>query len=188
MLYDNYRIFSEVEPMLKKYFYIVLTIMLLLSVLTGCGDIDGNKTNTTNMTVSESTGTTTTESSAPDSTQNITETETLKFNVSPGSYIPGENIETSETTSTPESSSSPETTSTLESTSSPETTATPESTPILNPSPASGDRIVCYTSSGKSYHYTKNCSTLSRSKTIHEGKLSDVIKLGKDDPCDKCVK
>lgn len=40
-----------------------------------------------------------------------------------------------------------------------------------------------WTPNGKSYHTTKNCSTLSRSKTILEGTLAES---GKSDPCDKC--
>ena len=42
---------------------------------------------------------------------------------------------------------------------------------------------VYWTPNGKSYHTTKNCSTLSRSKTILEGSISES---GKHDPCDKC--
>ena len=42
---------------------------------------------------------------------------------------------------------------------------------------------VYWTEKGKSYHTTKDCSALSRSKTILEGKLSDS---GKTDPCDRC--
>ena len=45
--------------------------------------------------------------------------------------------------------------------------------------------VVYYTKSGKSYHYSKDCPTLSRSKNILQGKLSES---GKTDPCDKCVK
>ena len=66
---------------------------------------------------------------------------------------------------------------------------TEQSTPTpKSSSGASGDRIVYYVKNGKSYNYSKNCSTLSRSKNILEGKLSDVIKMGKDDPCDVCVR
>ena len=50
------------------------------------------------------------------------------------------------------------------------------------------DISVYYSESGKSYHYSKSCSALSRSKRILNAKLSDVIKLGKSDPCDVCVK
>lgn len=50
---------------------------------------------------------------------------------------------------------------------------------------SSSNRIVYWTPNGKSYHYDKNCSTLSRSKTINEGELSSTPK---SDPCDKCVK
>ena len=43
--------------------------------------------------------------------------------------------------------------------------------------------IVYWTPNGKSYHTTKGCSTLSRSKTILEGTISSS---GKNDPCDRC--
>lgn len=42
---------------------------------------------------------------------------------------------------------------------------------------------VYWTPNGKSYHTTKSCPTLSRSKTILEGSLQES---GKSDPCDKC--
>ena len=42
---------------------------------------------------------------------------------------------------------------------------------------------VYWTPNGKSYHSTKNCPTLSRSKTILEGTIKQS---GKHDPCDKC--
>lgn len=42
---------------------------------------------------------------------------------------------------------------------------------------------VYWTPNGKSYHTTKSCSTLSRSKTILEGTLQES---GKSDPCDRC--
>lgn len=71
--------------------------------------------------------------------------------------------------------------------------ATKPTTPAPKPTPApakssSDDRTVYYVPAGKSYHFNKSCSTLSRSKTILSGKLSDVIALGKSDPCDKCAK
>lgn len=47
------------------------------------------------------------------------------------------------------------------------------------------NQTVYYTPNGKSYHSTPNCSTLSRSKTILEGPLSQS---GKKDACDRCVK
>ncbi|MGL5150794.1 MAG: DNA/RNA non-specific endonuclease [Clostridium sp.] len=43
--------------------------------------------------------------------------------------------------------------------------------------------LVYWTPNGKSYHTTKECSTLSRSKTILEGTKA---KSGKNDTCDKC--
>ena len=43
--------------------------------------------------------------------------------------------------------------------------------------------VVYWTPNGKSYHTTESCSTLSRSKTILSGTISES---GKFDPCDKC--
>ena len=43
-----------------------------------------------------------------------------------------------------------------------------------------------FTKSGKSYHTTKNCPTLSRSKNILEGTIKEAISQGKSDPCDRC--
>lgn len=48
---------------------------------------------------------------------------------------------------------------------------------------SSSSGTVYWTPSGKSYHTTNKCSTLSRSKTILSGTKSES---GKNDPCDKC--
>lgn len=50
-------------------------------------------------------------------------------------------------------------------------------------SSTNSSEIVYWTPNGKSYHTTKNCPTLSRSKTILEGTISES---GKNDPCDRC--
>jgi competence protein ComEC len=54
--------------------------------------------------------------------------------------------------------------------------------------PSNATRTVYYVPTGKSYHYSKDCRTLARSKTILEGPLQDVINAGHADPCDICVK
>ena len=51
----------------------------------------------------------------------------------------------------------------------------------INPEPSSD--IVYWTPKGKSYHTTKSCPTLSRSKTILSGTQAES---GKSDPCDRC--
>ena len=43
--------------------------------------------------------------------------------------------------------------------------------------------IIYWTPNGKSYHTTKQCSALSKSKTIFSGTQSES---GKTDPCDRC--
>ena len=52
-----------------------------------------------------------------------------------------------------------------------------------NASSSVSSAIVYWTPKGKSYHSTKSCSTLSKSKTILEGTIEES---GKNDPCDKC--
>ncbi|WP_346885788.1 DNA/RNA non-specific endonuclease [Clostridium sp. UBA4395] len=56
-------------------------------------------------------------------------------------------------------------------------------TTINNSGSTSSPGKVYWTPNGKSYHTTKSCSTLSRSKTILEGTLQES---GKNDPCDRC--
>lgn len=46
------------------------------------------------------------------------------------------------------------------------------------------NKIVYWTPNGKSYHFSKDCSTLSNSKTINEGTKEQS---GKSDPCDRCA-
>lgn len=48
-----------------------------------------------------------------------------------------------------------------------------------------GDTVY-WTPSGKSYHNTSECSTLSRSKTILSGTLDEALAAGKTDPCNVC--
>ncbi len=52
-----------------------------------------------------------------------------------------------------------------------------------NASTTSNSGTVYWTPNGKSYHTTKSCPTLSKSKTILEGTIEQS---GKFDPCDKC--
>lgn len=54
-------------------------------------------------------------------------------------------------------------------------------------SSSSSSRVVYYTPSGKSYHYDKNCRTLSRSKTILQTTLEEALKSTHSDPCDVCA-
>ena len=61
-------------------------------------------------------------------------------------------------------------------------TPTQPSTPEQPSAPSNG-QVLYWTPNGKSYHTTKSCPTLSRSKTILEGTLQQS---GKSDPCDRC--
>ena len=58
-------------------------------------------------------------------------------------------------------------------------------TNVTTDSNKDSERIVYWTPNGKSYHYDKNCSTLSRSKVICSGTIEES---GKTDACDKCCK
>ncbi len=49
------------------------------------------------------------------------------------------------------------------------------------------EESVYWVPKGKSYHSTKDCVALLRSKTILNGTLEQAIYEGKDDPCSKCV-
>lgn len=54
-------------------------------------------------------------------------------------------------------------------------------------SSSNNSKIVYYTPNGKSYHYDRNCRTLSRSKTILQFTLSEAINSSHSDPCDVCT-
>ncbi len=58
-------------------------------------------------------------------------------------------------------------------------TTTDKKEPQIN----ENSKTVYWTPNGKSYHTTKDCSTLSRSKVILEGTIKES---GKTDPCDRC--
>ena len=106
----------------------------------------------------------------------------ITFNVNAGSY---NYASTGTSTNTNTSSSSGSTTTTT-----PKPTAPKPTTPTqTQPTTGSGSstKTVYFTPGGGSYHYDKNCRTLSRSKTILSGTLSEAISKGKDDPCDVCV-
>lgn len=61
----------------------------------------------------------------------------------------------------------------------------PKETPKPTPAPPSTNTggTVYWTPNGKSYHATKSCKTLARSKTINQGTQAQS---GKSDPCDVC--
>lgn len=48
-------------------------------------------------------------------------------------------------------------------------------------------RTAYWTKSGKSYHFSKECPSLSRSKNIYEGTLQDALNANKTDPCNNCA-
>lgn len=70
----------------------------------------------------------------------------------------------------------------------PPTNETP-APPINNGGTGLTDSSTVYvTPSGKSYHKTKSCTALKRSKVINAVTLSNAKSQGKSDPCNLCVK
>lgn len=94
-------------------------------------------------------------------------------NINPDEYNSSLNSNTSTNNSSNSSSKDKNTTS---------NSATNNST-NNSQSSTNSSAIVYWTPSGKSYHTTKSCSTLSRSKTINSGTQAQS---GKNDPCDRC--
>lgn len=66
-----------------------------------------------------------------------------------------------------------------------------EKCPEVKPTPTPAPSGLVYwsdTKDAKSYHSTKDCATLKRSKTILSGSVDDAKFQGKGDPCNVCVK
>ncbi|MBZ9689803.1 MBL fold metallo-hydrolase [Clostridium estertheticum] len=59
--------------------------------------------------------------------------------------------------------------------------------PVKVQAPSNNSRIVFHTPTGKSYHYSKSCSTLSRSKTILSGTLGEALSSSHNYPCNICA-
>ena len=49
------------------------------------------------------------------------------------------------------------------------------------------NRTAYWVSSGKSYHFSESCPSLSRSINIQTGTLQDALNAGKTDPCNNCA-
>lgn len=120
----------------------------------------------------------------------ISDGNNVTFNTNQGSYIGGADTEGESTSNSSNSSGYVGSSNTTESQSnsgqSSNSTSGSGTTTAPDPSHDVG-RTVFYTPNGKSYHFNKNCSTLSRSKVINSGTLDQVIALGKSDPCNICA-
>lgn len=112
-----------------------------------------------------------------------TDGENITFNTKPGSYASrdGGSTASNNTGGTVSTSSNSGSTSSSNNDSEKETTKPSTSD---TSSSTSNDRIVYWTPKGKSYHFSKDCPTLSRSKTILSGPLPECPK---SDPCDRCT-
>ena len=95
----------------------------------------------------------------------------LKVNCKKGSYEPGIEQGTEQTNNKENTTIAPI------------VTPKPAPQPSVEPETEESGDIVYWTPKGKSYHTTKSCPTLSRSKTILSGTQAES---GKSDPCDKC--
>lgn len=78
-------------------------------------------------------------------------------------------------------------------TSKPRQTSTPTSGPwgedeTTDETIGSSSRTVYWVASGKSYHFSRSCPSLSRSDEIERGTLQEARAAGKKDPCNNCVK
>ncbi len=102
----------------------------------------------------------------------VSDGKTIKFNVKPGDY--SYNSEGAGTVQE-ESGNKPE--------QKPSSNTSGVEQPKQN-----NNKTVYFTPKGKSYHYSKSCRTLARSKTILEGTLEDAVNSGHSDPCDVCTK
>lgn len=103
------------------------------------------------------------------------------YNVQPGitiNYADGSSSGPEYTGSTPTPLPAPE----------PQPTPQPAPTPDPEPSVTPTGGTYYWTPKGKSYHASRNCSTLRRSKTVLSGSLSDAMAAGKYDPCNICIK
>lgn len=48
-------------------------------------------------------------------------------------------------------------------------------------------RTAYWTPGGRSYHFSSNCRSLSRSRNIRQGTLQNALNAGKTDPCNNCA-
>ncbi|MBM7871578.1 competence protein ComEC [Clostridium pascui] len=106
----------------------------------------------------------------------------VKFSTNPGSYN-GAASSSSSSSSTGNSTTTK--TQVVPAAVAPKSTV--PTTPKTTTSANNNARIVYHTPSGKSYHYDKNCRTLSRSKTILQFTLDEAINSSYSDPCDVCT-
>ncbi|MBQ8509146.1 MAG: hypothetical protein IJ493_04480 [Clostridia bacterium] len=100
-----------------------------------------------------------------------------------------------ETTAPPETTAAPVTAAVPKTTAAPETTAPPETTaapvtaavPETTAAPSqSTENVVYWVKNGEVWHLRENCPSLSRSKDILSGSVSDAMNAGKERVCKRC--
>lgn len=108
----------------------------------------------------------------------------LEVNCKIGSYNVGNKKQSSSSSSNKNYSSSNKYSDTAKNTNNLASSDTSRVEESDNISDSNSSDIVYWTPNGKSYHSIKSCSTLSRSKIINSGTISQS---GKNDPCDRCI-
>ena len=101
-----------------------------------------------------------------------------------------------ETTAPPETEVQPETTVQPETAAPPETTAQPETTappetaspPVTASDNSDAEDSVYWVAGGDVWHLRSDCPSLSRSKNIKSGSVSDAVAAGKARVCKRCGK
>ena len=116
--------------------------------------------------------------------------------VQPETTAPPETEVQTETTAPPETEVQPETTVQPETAAPPETTAQPETTappettspPVTASNNSDAADSVYWVAGGEVWHIRSDCSSLSRSKNIKSGSVSDAVAAGKARVCKRCGK
>lgn len=49
------------------------------------------------------------------------------------------------------------------------------------------NRTAYWTNGGRSYHFNRNCPSLSNSRNVNQGTLQEALNAGKTDPCNNCA-
>lgn len=112
----------------------------------------------------------------------------ITFDKKPGDYKYNQNSTSSKnTTSSTIIKSNTKPTSSTSSTVAKSSTKPTSNTSTSVTSNNNNNKTVYFTPHGKSYHYSKNCRTLKRSKTILQGSLQEAINSGHSDPCNVCA-
>ena len=203
------------KPLYKKWWFWVVVVLALVGIGSTVGDDTDTVDAPPTSSVYRGTLPSQKPSQTPSQTQALEESDTPEEIVQPTAAPTPE--PTPEPTTEPTPEPTPETTTEPTPKPIPTPTPTPAPTPAPTPKPTpstttsngssggSGNnggwgnssttneitgslsRTAYWTSGGKSYHFSKSCPSLSRSKNIKSGALQDALNAGKKDPCNNCA-